>query len=934
MKKSPSKQNRSNLDKKKGNNKKLAVKKVLKITLLALVFLMLAGIGGVSAMMVNYIQGAPDFDPANLDPPETSYLYDREGEKTAQFSGEQNRITVDLDDIPEHVQKAFIAIEDERFFDHFGVDPAGIVRAAWINLQQQSIVQGASTITQQLTRNAFLTPDQSMERKVQEAWMAILMEREYTKEEILELYLNRIYFGNGAYGVEAAAQTYYDKNVDELSIAEAAELAGILSAPNDNNPWSSEENALRGRTYTINRMEATEFISSEEAEKAREKELTYAEPVVGYSHPHFVDQVLHHELLDILKKLPEYGSDRDEAYDAIYTQGLRVYTTLDTELQTHVEDVLNNDDLYPRTVNVDIDKVRDAIDDDTFDSNNPIDPYIDDEKGIPQPQAAMVLADPNTGELLALGGGRHYEKDRDENVRFRNTRQPGSAIKPVIDYAPAFEEKLLAPGSVVDDAPREFSTDSGTFRPENWNYRFYGLMTAREALVLSRNVPAVETLKKVGTQKAAEYAKEMGITTIRDDELDNLSLGLGTMGATAKDMAQAFGTLANEGVKVPYHTVTRIEDRQGNIIWERQDDAESQPERVLSQQTAYMVNDILEETHRRFLPRRLDVDGRQVAAKTGTTDGRRDTYLASYTPNLVSTFWMGYDIERLGQIGDGHNLSTNFTRRVFEKAFEDLPHEEFQRPEGLVSMEVCTKSGLRPTEECEEAGHVTTDLFVPELAPQKTCEMHVEMEVYEAEEGEYFLPGPYTPVESLVTRIFLDRPEFKETDGNWSGDSTYGSGRKPEDADNLPPEEEYDGYDKEDYLPEDLFSEWNEEEKQVVLNWESPNIDYLDLPIQQHRLYRASGDEDFPEDPITVLPGEQNNYHDDYEFTREETYRYRLIIELIQESEDEENDEDQHDNQEIEEWEIITEITIPVKEEDDDDEDDEEDEEEEEDEED
>ena len=785
-----------------GNSIKRIIKNSLKIFTVLIVFVILVGGTGGVLVAVGYIQEAPAFDSAELKPPQTSFVYDREGELVTSFSGEQYRVSTDLEEMPEYVPESFIAIEDERFYGHFGVDTTGIVRAIWVNMRNRGIVQGASTITQQLVRNAFLSPEQSMKRKIQESYMAIKMEEKYEKEEILELYLNRIYFGNGAYGVEAAAQTYYDKSASELTLPEAAELAGIPSAPNYNNPWSSQERARSGRNQVLNRMESLGFISSAEATVARRKELVYAEPSVEYDYPYFIDHVLHRELKDILVSLPQYDNAQ-EAYNAVYTGGLRVHTTMDTELQAHVEDLLNRDELYPETIYIDMDKLREAM----GNNNNRVpadypEAYINEEKGVPQPQAAMVMAEPDSGEVMALGGGRNYDHNGNQLLRFRSRRQPGSAIKPITSYVPAFEVKALSPGSVVADTPYESADER--YQPRNWDGRFLGDMTAREALVLSRNIPAVKTLEKIGPSTGAEYAKSMGINTILEEEKGNLSLALGglTAGVTALDMTQAYGVLANEGAKVPMHTVTRIEDRQGYLIWEKQ----TSPRRVLSSQTAYMINDTLEESHRRFIGNRLYVD-RPVAAKTGTTNDNRDAYLVSYTPNLVTTFWMGYDIQEMGQIHQGHSYSTSFTREALEKAFEKLPEEEFQRPSGLSEVSICSVSGLRPSHHCRDAGTVTTGMFTSDMVPQAVCRIHEKDESEEEDESEESTEDPEDPENGE------DNGDVEEDVGDNGEEEDEEDSEEPEEPEEDPENGEDNGEeeDAEDNVEEEFEGEVEEE---------------------------------------------------------------------------------------------------------------------------
>ena len=682
---------------------------------------MLAG-GVTAAVVVNYVNDAPPFDPARLATVETSYIYDSNGEEIAALHEEQNRIFVGLNKIPEHVQQAFIAIEDERFYSHFGFDVIGSMRAAHANFKAGEIVQGASTITQQLAQNAFLTTETSYKRKIQEIWLAIQLERSYGKEEILELYLNRIYFGNGAYGIEAASQTYFDKNVGDLTVAEAAMLAGAVRSPNFYNPLNNEAEAEDRMRIVLTSMKRLELITEQEHRQALLQEIIYAElPDPNYPYPHFVDFVVHHELIRILSAMPSIGSP-SEAYRAIYTGGLRIYTTLDPPMQSHVEKVLSRADLYPSTIYVNMPQIREAV------SKLPVgrdltraqlQELVDEEGGVPQPQAAIVVADPTTGRIRALGGGRDYRKKLDEVLRFITLRQPGSAIKPIITYAPAFEEGTLAgAGSPLNDAP--FTGPQG-WKPKNFDNRFRGMISAREALYFSYNVPAVRAFQALGTRVGVGYAERMGISTIDPSEIDNLALTLGgfTYGVSAIDMAQAYGVLANDGVRVDLYTIEKIEDRHGMILFEQR----INPRQVLSPQATYLVNDILQDFVRKYLGRALQID-RPVAAKSGTTENWKDVYLVAYTPNLVASFWMGYDEPKMGGIKQGWRYSTAFLREVFLEAFKTLEIKDFSRPNGIVRMEVCSLSGLRPTEICRAAGTVISDVFIERHAPRSTCDVH------------------------------------------------------------------------------------------------------------------------------------------------------------------------------------------------------------------
>lgn len=857
--KKPSQKNDKNHSTKNTGKKK----RILKISLLVFLLLVLIGGGSLAGMVISYANEAPEFDPQQLRPAETSFIYDREGNQIAPLHHEQERTIISLDEVPTHTQKAFIAIEDERFEDHFGVDIIGIIRAGMVNLMQREIVQGASTITQQLTRNAFLTAEQTFRRKIQEAWLAIQLERHYTKSEILEMYLNTIYFGNGAYGIEAASNTYFDKSADELTLAESAMLAGIPRSPNSNNPFFSEERALNRMKLVLYNMESVGYISSEEAEEARETEnFEYGElREKELPYPYFLEYVLHRELVNTLKDMPEYGT-RESAYEAIYTHGLKIHITMDTDIQAHVENTLDDDSMYPSTIRIDMDKFKEGYKE--AGGNIPRDfpgAYIDEEKGVPQPQSAFVLADPTTGEIIALGGGRDFRKEENEILRYLSTRQPGSAIKPVVPYAAAFEENALAPGSIVYDVP--FS--AGSYSPKNWDGQYWGPINARDALRWSRNIPAVATLQDISPYKGTEYATNMGINSFTEDDRGSLTTALGGVsGIPPLQMAQAYGTLANMGVKAEFHTISHIKDRDGNVIYEQN----NTPETVLSPQTAYMINHILEDAHRNtFTSNSRVAFDRPVAAKTGTTDERKDIYLAAYTPNIVSVIWIGNDIRDMGRIQGSYPFTTAITREIYNKVFEDLEVKYFseQRPSGIIGMKVCSKTGLKPSDKCEKAGDVTTDMFTVQTAPNDTCKDHVEKEICKESE---LLAGEYCPDDAITKKVF-----FTGRYANYVGNEPPGSTCDVHDSETKEKDTDDDGDDTTQPPTATSFSaKWSSSQEEVQLEWNSPNTDNIK---EYHLLREPSGGERLL---LERLNRNRTHYKDKSNLEKGVTYNYILYV--------------------------------------------------------
>ena len=836
----------------RGGKNKRNIAKPLTIIFILLVVLILAGAASAAGLVAYYLRDCPALDVDLLKTVETSILYDNLGNEVTALHAEQNRLYIPLSEIPDHMQKAVIALEDERFEKHFGFDIIGFMRALYVNLRTKSFSQGATTLTQELVQHSYLTQEKSIKRKVQEIWLAVQLEQQFSKDEILEMYLNRMYFGNGAYGVETASQTYFNKSVGEITIAEAALLAALLRAPEYYNPFINKEEAEARAKLALNNMKRLGFISEAEYEAAVNKHIVYAEPPnPEYPYPYFVDYVVHHELIEILSAMPEYGN-KDEAYNAIYNGGLRIYTTLDTELQSHVEAVMNKAEHYPTTIYINMEKLWEA-----FLANNgelPADypdAYIDEENGVPQPQAALVLADPQTGAIMALGGGRAYGPNN-KNLRFLSERQPGSAIKPLIAYAPAFEEGTLAgAGATLDDSPMIVEANP-TWYPENYSGAFQGLVTVRTGLSHSLNIPAVRTYLAVGPEKGAEYARRMGLSTLNPAEAQP-SWTLGACEVTALDMAQAFAVFATDGLKIDQYTVTRIEDREGYIIYEHK----LNPEQVISEQTAYLINSILQEVVRNTTARGLQ-SPRPMAAKTGTTDEFFDAYLMAYTPNLVASLWMGYDIKTMGRIVNGWNYTTSCLRDVFSKVYEKVPAEEFKpAPEGIVRVTVCSKSGLLPTDECRDAEATRTDYFLANHVPRTECDMHIELEICEAS-GK--IANEFCPRDQVDEEYFFNRPEFITTDGRWK----RGAGRKPADASERAPDEVCDIHTEYTGTIKDFKAELVPEG--IKLTWK-----YSGSEVEEFLLYREV---DGSESGVTL--GSDSRSYTDSHVEPGKTYTYTL----------------------------------------------------------
>ncbi|MBE0467785.1 MAG: transglycosylase domain-containing protein, partial [Candidatus Desulforudis sp.] len=431
--------------------------------------------GGLAfGMVVVSLKDLPTWDPAAMQPNNATLIYDAHGNLLTEV-GLENRIPLDVKDIPADVKKAFLAAEDHRFYQHYGLDFRALARAVWANVTGGFGAEGASTITQQLAKNVFLTEDKQLQRKIQEAFLAIQIERHYTKEEILGMYLNWVYFGEGAHGVEAAARTYFGKPASTLELHEAAMLAGLLKAPSHYSPFKDMDAAINRRNTILDLMHRYDFISQEQAREAKAEPLELGVPVANnnsqnrYPYAHFVDYVI-----DIL--VDKYGEAK------VFKEGLRVYTTIDPKIQQAAEAALANESNCPVTTR--------------------------DERNILQPQAAMVVVEPATGYLKAIVGGREHTQQRQWNRATRTQPQPGSAFKPIIAYGPAVEYLGMGPAAVLDDIPVEYTK----WKPKNYGGGYRGLLTMRRALADSVNIPAVKVLEAVSPTRGVDFAQKLGIT--------------------------------------------------------------------------------------------------------------------------------------------------------------------------------------------------------------------------------------------------------------------------------------------------------------------------------------------------------------------------------------------------------------------------------------
>lgn len=814
------------------------------IAILVIIFLS----GGVAfGMTIAALQGTPDFDPERMSSALPSEIRDRNGNLIVRLDREQYRVETDLDDVPEHTQQAFIAIEDDNFYDHRGFDPRGIMRAATTNFRTTGNPfrgpQGGSTITQQLVKHAFLSPKQQLERKIQELWLAIQVERVYTKDEILEFYLNNaVYFNHNAYGIQAGSQVYFDKDVSELTVEESALLAGVIKHPSRLSPFNNPEDAKQRQELVLRSMKSQDFITKDEYKTAKSvgiDDMLTELPERTYPNPHFVDYVINEEVIPILTEITGGSSEeaRGQAENLLYHGGLTIYTTMDKSMQQTAENVVNDSNNYPTT--------------------------REDASGVTQPQSAVVLADPESGELRALVGGRNYGINNMVN-RTLSRRQPGSVMKPINIYAPAIEERIISPGSVLDDAPMVFDIPdtNRTYTPENFNRSFAGLVTARTALVRSLNVPAVDLyVNELGANKAAEYTEQFGITTMTESDKRNPAAAIGGWdhGVKPIEVNAAFATLANEGVRVEPYAVREIQDRNGDIIYE----AVPEKKPVLSEETAWLVSDMLKDTVNWGTASQVNL-GRPAAAKTGTSQNQRDGWLSTYTPNLAMTVWIGYDRHDAqgSSISNPWRYTTSMVNQIMGPSLEGMEIRNFQRPSGIQGpISISTKSGLLPSDITPD-DYITSDYFLNNMVPTQEDNAFEEVEIcLESEQ----LATEDCPEHTLETKVFLKDRSYMTTDDRWTG----GPGRVPADTELMAPEESCEIHgDGEEGVSPGLRGDVIHDGRAIRLRWSSLRED-----IAGYNLYKQG-----PQDDEFVLIKENtaNTFFVDNDISEGETYTYRL----------------------------------------------------------
>ena len=634
-----------------------------KILLLIIIFILAFSVTFISLSTLNTQKISEMVQENNFLDAITSKVYDINGEIITEFY-QENRNPVLLSNISPNLINATIAIEDSEFYKHKGISFRGIVRAQWENFKniilqfnKEAKPHGGSTITQQLAINTFLTREISLNRKLKDILLALQIERSFTKDEILEMYLNEIYFGHGAYGVQSAAKMYFNKNVQDLNLAECALIAGIPRGPSYYSPILNQEVSLKRRNIILNRMFNLGYISEEDLEKAKQcpLELDYNNKRDKLTAPYFSTFILS-------QVLEEYGAN------IVYKGGLKIYTTLDLEMQNFAEKALQ-------------------------------------ESGH---EGAIIAIEPQTGHIKAMVGGKDFGESK-FNRATQAYRQPGSAFKPFI-YLTALDNGFT-PSNIIEDSPITFENG---WSPENYEKEFSGLVTLREAFEQSINVVGVKLLERVGIKKVISYSHKAGIISeLRPD----LSLALGTSEITPLEITSAYATIANLGVNVNPLSIIRIEDYAGKIIKENT----IQEKKVFNEETCYTLISMMEGVIIRGTGWNAKID-RPAVGKTGTTNDCVDAWFIGFTPDLVAAVYIGNDDRKpLGNKMTGGVVAAPIWAKFMKNALKNNEKKDFLQPDNIIKISVCKESGLLPTDSCPEILKVT---FIKGTEPTSYCTIH------------------------------------------------------------------------------------------------------------------------------------------------------------------------------------------------------------------
>ena len=606
----------------------------------------------------------------------TSIIYDGQSDVVTRLHGVQDRTWVSISELQPSTVYAFISAEDARFFEHEGVDVIRIAGAIVADIKAGSYVQGASTISQQLIKLSHLTSEKTISRKAEEAALAYEMERQYSKEDILEMYLNYVYFGGGYYGIEAAAEGYFGVHASDLTLDQSAMLAGILKSPSGYAPHINYAASINRRNNILRLMRDYGYITDDEKKQASARRPTILHDKREEYSGYYTDAVT-----------KSAAALMGITVDELIRGGYSIYSAMDSDIQHYCEEMFKNGELFP---------AEDS-------------------------EAAIVVLEPSTGMVVAMVGGRSYTGGISFNRATDIRRQPGSVIKPVIAYAPAFEYLNYTAADMILDEETTFAD----YTPSNYGNKYYGWVTVREAVTKSLNVPAVKTLSEVGVERAKDFAKRCGIEF--DDKDDSLALALGgfTYGVSPLQIAGAYSCFASGGIYNTPTLIKKITDRNGLTVYEYRQDSR----RVMSEANAYILTSMLKSVVTEGTGHRLNTLDIPIAGKTGTVglaNGNRDAWMAGYTPEYTAVVWQGYDSDRLGLLpssATGGTYPALMLYELFNHIYPDGRSGDFERPESVKQYSIDAKT-LKKQHKVVLANAMTpqssrvTEYFTEETAPE------------------------------------------------------------------------------------------------------------------------------------------------------------------------------------------------------------------------
>ncbi len=789
-----------------------------KILLICVLIIGVVGVSTVVGAVKGILASAPDISAVDVIPTgfSTTVLASDGSEIATLVAEGSNRRSVTLDEIPKDLQHAVVAIEDERFYEHNGIDLKGIARALVADLKSMDFTQGASTITQQLVKNNVLSEqwesentgdiskiekmERQVQRKIQEMYIAVELEKKVDdKDWILENYLNSINLGNNTLGVQAAAERYFGKDVSDLTLSECAVIAGITKNPSRYNPILYPKQNAKRRKMVLDAMKKQGYITQKQYDEAMADDVydRISEHNSGFEtsmNSYFVDSVIDDVFNDLVKVK---GYSESDAYKAIYQGGLTIKSTQNLDIQKICDEEVANAGNYEvgtkysfilsfqvkkadgsfktytnqtmlsyykaKNKNQDYsinysseEACRDAIAKYEKDVLEKGDKLVDNSEYIfitAQPQVAMTIMDQSTGEVQAIVGGRGDKAgNRTWNRATKTTRQPGSTFKIIACYAPALDAGGMTLASVEDDAP--FTVGSKTYN--NYDHTYKGFTNLRTAITRSMNIVTVKTLQDIGVNLGYQYAEDFGFTTL-DENDKNLGISLGglTKGVTNLELTSAYAAIANQGEYIAPSFYTQVLDHDGNVILDNTKTKERH--RVVKEETAWLLTDAMKDVMTAGTGTRAYFGSGMVqAGKSGTTTSNRDALFAGFTPYYTCVVWGGYDDNSKQMGGAGTSYPKNLWRSVMKRVHENLESKDFEKPKGITQATVCSKSGLLPKDgvcENDPRGSLKyTEYFASGTTPKEECNHHEVLSICKVS-GE--IAGPYCPKEDIQTKVFI-----------------------------------------------------------------------------------------------------------------------------------------------------------------------------------